>query len=147
MSLEVDRRTRDYLYGRLLAVAEKIEEMAMIVADEKPRTTNASRLMQRFVDYPAATWLIIEKSIAPYQQRLKSKIAPLEEGYKRLLDDISDAFEVDDFNLPDKLSGEYLLGFHCQRKWLREHKLKDGQWILKENRKDDNDSKTLKGDS
>ncbi len=147
MSLEVERKTRDYLYGRLLAVAEKIEEMAMFVADEKPRTTNASRLMQRFVDYPSATWLIIVKGIVPYQQRLKkSKIAPLEEGYKRLLDDISDAFEVDEFNSPDKLTGEYLLGFHCQRKWLREHKLKDGQWILKENSKEDNDSKTLKGD-
>ena len=148
MSLEVERKTRDYLYGRLLAVAEKIEEMAMFVADEKPRTTNASRLMQRFVDYPAATWLIIVKGIVPYQQRLRrSKIAPLEEGYKRLLDDITDAFNVENFNSPDKLKGEYLLGFHCQRKWLREHKLKDGQWILKENSKDDNDSKTLKGDS
>jgi len=146
MSLEIDRITRDYLYGRLLAVAEKIEEMAMIVSDEKPRTTNASRLMQRFVDYPSATWLIIVKGIVPYQQRLKSKIAPLEEGYKRLLDDISDAFGVDDFNSPTKLSGEYLLGFHCQRKWLREHKLKDGQWVLKENSKDDSDSKILKGD-
>lgn len=146
MSLEVDRRTRDYLYGRLLAVAEKIEEMAMIVADEKPRTTNSSRLMQRFVDFPSATWLIIEKSINPYQQRLKNKIAPLEEGYKRLLDDISDAFKIDDFNSSTKLSGEYLLGYHCQRKWLREHKLKDGQWVLKENKKDNNEYKTLQGD-
>ncbi len=147
MTLEVDRKNRDYLYGRLLAVAEKIEEMAMIVADEKPRSTNASRLMQRFVDYPAATWLVIVKGIVPYQQRLRSKIAPLEEGYKRLLDDISDAFEVDEFNSSTKLKGEYLLGFHCQRKWLREHKLKNGQWILKEHSTDDNDSKTLKGDS
>lgn len=140
MSLELDRKTRDYLYGRLLAVAEKIEEMAMIVAKEKPRTTNASRLMQRFVDYPSATWLLISKAIVPYQQRLKSKIPPLEEGYKRLLDEISDAFEIDDFNSADKLSGEYLLGFHSQRKWLREYKLKEGKWVLKENNNQDNES-------
>ncbi len=31
----------------------------------------------------------------------------------------------------DKLSGEYLLGFHCQRKWLREHKLEKGVWVTK----------------
>lgn len=35
MALEENRTTRDYLYGRLLAVAEKIEEVALYVAGEK----------------------------------------------------------------------------------------------------------------
>ncbi len=85
MSLEEERTSRDYLYGRLLAIAERTEEMAMIVADEKPRTTVASRLMQRFADRPFSTWLNIEKGIVPYQDRLKSNIAPLADAYKRLL--------------------------------------------------------------
>jgi CRISPR-associated protein Csd1 len=132
MALEENRTTRDYLYGRLLAIAERIEEMAMLIAEEKPRTTVASRLMQRFSDNPFSTWLNIEKGIVPYQERLKNNIAPLAEGYKRLLDDVCDAFKIEEFKSKDHLSGEYLLGFHSQRKWFREHKLDKGKWILKD---------------
>ena len=132
MALEESNHSRDYLYGRLLAIAERIEEMAMIVAKEKPRTTHASRLMQRFSDQPFSTWKTIEEGINPYQQRLKNNIAPLERAYKCLLDDVCDKFERDDFRDKEKLSGEYLLSYHLQRKWLREHKLQKGQWVLKD---------------
>jgi CRISPR-associated protein Csd1 len=133
MALDTKYRSRDYLYGRLLAIAEYIEEMAMFIAGEPARSTQASRLMQRFSDHPASTWLLIEKGIVPYQERLKSKIAPLEAAYKRLLDDVCDVFDIGDFNSKERLSGEYLLGFHCQRKWLRDHKLEKGKWVLKTN--------------
>jgi CRISPR-associated protein Csd1 len=131
MTLEQSRTTRDYLYGRLLAIAERTEEMAMIIADEKPRSTVAGRLMQRFADRPFSTWLNIEKGIVPYQERLKNNIAPLADAYKRLLDDVCDAFEVNEFKSRESLSGEFLLGFHSQRKWFREFKLEKGQWVRK----------------
>ena len=51
MALEEERSSRDYLYGRLLAVAEKIESMALYFANEN-RETTAARLMQRFADRP-----------------------------------------------------------------------------------------------
>ena len=35
MALEEKRTTRDYLYGRLLAIAEKIEETALYVGGEE----------------------------------------------------------------------------------------------------------------
>lgn len=144
VGLEQENNSRDYLYGRLLAIAERIEEMAMIVAKEKVRTTHASRLMQRFSDRPAATWLSIEQGINPYQQRLRNKIPPLESAYKNLLDDVCDAFSVNDFTSTNKLSGEYLLGYHCQRKWLREHKLREGKWVIKN--ADENDELKIEGD-
>ncbi|ACE84720.1 type I-C CRISPR-associated protein Cas8c/Csd1 [Cellvibrio japonicus] len=131
MSLDMQYTGRDYLFGRLLAVAERIEEMAMVVASEPSRSTHASRLMQRFADRPASTWLNIHKALAPYQQRLRAKLPPLESAYSKLLDDISAAFIPADFSSEKRLSGEYLLGFHCQRKWLREHKLEKGMWISK----------------
>lgn len=131
MSLDMQYTGRDYLFGRLLAVAEQIEEMAMIVASEPSRTTHASRLMQRFADRPASTWLNIHKALAPYRQRLRAKRPPLEAAYGKLLDDISSAFMPPDFLSEKRLSGEYLLGFHCQRKWLREHKLEKGVWVAK----------------
>lgn len=131
MSLDTEYASRDYLYGRLLAVAEQIEEMAMYIAGEPSRTTHASRLMQRFSDRPASTWLTIENSLSPYQQRLRVKRPHLEAAYKRMLDDISDKFNTNDFSTDKRLRGEYLLGFHCQRKWLRDHKLEKGQWVAK----------------
>ena len=47
MALEETRTTRDYLYGRLLALADSLEEWALSEAKEG-RQTNAARLMQRF---------------------------------------------------------------------------------------------------
>src|SRR5262249_35446950 len=55
MSLEEGRTTRDYLYGRLLAIAERLESVALYAAGET-RDTTASRLMQRFADRPYSTW-------------------------------------------------------------------------------------------
>lgn len=131
MSLDTQYASRDYLFGRLLAIAERVEEMAMVAASEPSRSTHACRLMQRFADRPASTWLNIRNALVPYQQRLRAKLPPLEAAYNRLLDDVCDTFSRDDFVSDKRLSGEYLLGFHCQRKWLREHKLEQGLWVAK----------------
>jgi CRISPR-associated protein Csd1 len=71
MALETDRKTRDYLYGRLLAVADNIERLALWIADEN-RSTTAERLMQRFADRPSSTWRTIELALSPYKARLRS---------------------------------------------------------------------------
>jgi len=71
MALEEDKNTRDYLYGRLLAVAEHLESRALYVAKEK-RDTTASHLMQRFADRPYSTWRTIELALGPYKSRLRN---------------------------------------------------------------------------
>jgi CRISPR-associated protein Csd1 len=131
MSLEADRKTRDYLYGRLLAVADRIESTALSYAREN-RDTTAARLMQRFSDRPFSTWRNIKTALVPYEARINSRTPGLLVGYKELLDEIHALFMSNDFVDDSRLSGEYLLGYHCQRKWLHEHKRKDGQWVLKE---------------
>ena len=72
MALELKRTARDYLYGRLLAIAENIEERALYVGGEK-RDTSAAKLMQRFADHPYSTWKTIELSLSPYKTRLRAK--------------------------------------------------------------------------
>jgi CRISPR-associated protein Csd1 len=130
MGLEEDRSSRDYLYGRLLAVAEKLESMALYFAKES-RETTAARLMQRFTDRPFSTWRTIETSLAPYRARLNSKAPGLLNGYKELMDLICCKFKTDEFKKDSRLSGEFLLAYHCQRKWLNEHKREKGQWVPK----------------
>jgi CRISPR-associated protein Csd1 len=130
MALEEERNSRDYLYGRLLAVAEKIESMALYFANEK-RETIAARLMQRFADRPYSTWRTIETSLTPYKARINAKAPGLLAGYIELIDTICCRFKTDEFTQDSRLSGEFLLAYHCQRKWLKERKLEKGQWVLK----------------
>ena len=118
MALEPDRTTRDYLYGRLLAIAENIESSALFVAGER-RDTSAARLMQRFADRPFSTWRTIEISLAPYKTRLRSQRAPLLFKREQLLDDTMAKFKADDYVNDSPLTGEFLLGYHCQRQDLR----------------------------
>jgi CRISPR-associated protein Csd1 len=114
MALEKDRTTRDYLYGRLLAMAERLESDALRLADEN-RETNAARLMQRFADRPYSTWRTIELSLAPYKSRLRSRQAGWLYLLEKEIDNIICSFGADDFISDKGLSGEFLIGYHCQR--------------------------------
>jgi CRISPR-associated protein Csd1 len=117
MPLEQDRTSRDYLFGRLLAIAERIEDMALYLAKEK-RDTSAAKLMQRFADRPYSTWRTIELSLAPYKARLRSKSPGFLVTMEKLIDGIVCTFNGQDFMSEARLSGEFLLGYHCQRQAL-----------------------------
>ena len=119
MTLETDRRTRDYLYGRLLAIAERIESVALRVGDEKQRDTSAARMMQRFADRPYSTWRTIELALVPYKTRLRVSRAPFLSKMDKLIDEVMNVFATNDFTQDGPLSGEFLLGYHCQRQALK----------------------------
>jgi CRISPR-associated protein Csd1 len=123
MALEENYHSRHYLYGRLLAVAERIEEVALNVSGEN-RPTNAARLMQRFADHPAQTWLTIYKALDPYMQRLQASAKPSLRAFlhnqRDELETISSAFVIEDFNNNAPLSGEFLLGYYCQRQKMKQ---------------------------
>ena len=111
MSLDTQNRSRDYLYGRLLAVAENTESYALYLAGEK-RATTAERYMQRFAEHPFATWRNIELALKPYQERLHNNG---KDTGAQAIGEIMELFAIDDFTCDDKLSGEFLLGYHCQK--------------------------------
>lgn len=114
MSLERDRTTRSYLYGRLLAVADILEKTALRQAGEN-RDTNAARFMQRFACHPYDTWQNIYLSLDPYRSRLKTNAPGLLHIYEVELEEIKNQFSSADFTNNSKLEGEFLLAFHCQR--------------------------------
>lgn len=114
MALDENRNTRDYLYGRLLALADSIEEWALNESGEK-RQTNAARLMQRFAEHPYTTWRTLELALGPYKARLGAKAAKR----LQLISEVTAMFKPNDFIDDKRLSGEFLLGYHCQREALR----------------------------
>ena len=118
MALDESRKTRDYLYGRLLAAADCLERFALFTS-EKKRDTNSARLMQRFADRPCSTWKTIELSLIPYKARLGGRA----KKYQDVIDKAMCLFDpAEDFTSDKPLSGEFLLGYHCQREALKSKK-------------------------
>ena len=120
MSLDETRDTRDYLYGRLLAIADVMEERTLSEA-EKKRPTNATRYMQQFSQRPFGTWKQIHELLTPYFMRQGDSAS----YYKWLIAQVEDLFTPEDFISNKPLTGEYLLGYYCQRQkmWERKDKL------------------------
>ncbi len=110
MELDTTCNNRSYLFGRLLAVAEKIERSTY--NREENRYTNAERYMQQFAQTPFRTWLIIRKSICPYL--LKHNLI-VRDKYKDLLGEIEMMFLDGDFESKEALDGRFLLGYDSQR--------------------------------
>lgn len=118
MALDEKRTSRDYLYGRLLAIADVLEERTLSEA-EKKRPTNATRYMQQFAQRPYSTWKQIHELLTPYFMRLGDGAF----FYKWQIAQVADLFTPEDFVSNKPLSGEYLLGFYCQRQKMWEKKV------------------------
>lgn len=102
---------RSYLYGRLLAVADRIEYTTFDREEDKNRVTNAKRFMCAFSQNPYRTWQTIEENVQNY---LNKKKVSERMYYSQLLDKITAKFNREEFIKNEKLDGLYLLGFHCQ---------------------------------
>lgn len=115
VALDKNITDRDYLFGRLLAVADVLERNAL--GPNEDRATSALRYMNAFQSNPLRTWSTIQKNLHPYFMKLRGK----GEFYKMVIGEITDKFVFDEFN--DKpLSGKYLLGYYSQRQDLYKKK-------------------------
>ena len=115
VALDKSAKDRSYLYGRLLAVADRIEYMTYDAKDNG-RITNAKRYMSTFSQRPYETWKVIEENIQPYLAKLD---VVKRKYYDNLLSEICNLFDIDKFKENKKLDGLYLLGFHSQEYDLR----------------------------
>lgn len=108
LALDKENNNRDYLFGRLLAIADVFERNALDSGEN--RATNAIRYMNAFSQHPARTWGTIQASLQPYQVRLGKKGT----YYAMLIDEVASKLKYEDFN-DRPLSGKFLLGFYSQR--------------------------------
>lgn len=114
MYLEPNRDDRDYLYGRLLALADNFEESVLRKQGVKDRPTNAIKLMSNFTAKPYTTWGTLWKQLTPY---LKS--ANGGSWFRNEVDDVMALFKEGDFEDNKALSPMFLLGYSCQRRASR----------------------------
>lgn len=106
MSIELERRDRDYLYGRLLGAADNLEEYALQKKGNDRVVTAALRHMQAFAQRPFSTWATIHGCLNPYIQRVKHSF-----GFSEIKN-IKQQFENGDFEKNEPLGGAYLLGYY-----------------------------------
>ncbi|MPM65835.1 hypothetical protein SDC9_112739 [bioreactor metagenome] len=112
MDLDTKRRDRDYLFGRLLSVAEKLERTALYKTDKQgTRTTNATRLMSAFQVKPFSTWGQLWSQLIPYKNQLNGA-----GYYQMLIDEIMSLFQNGDYEDNKPLSPLYLLGYSAQNR-------------------------------
>jgi CRISPR-associated protein Csd1 len=111
MSLNRGNRNRDYLYGRLLAVAHKLEYDTFTDEEKGKRLTNAERYRTMCIKNPKKIWMDIEKKIQPYKRKLN---IGMQVKYEKELFEIYDTFKDDEFSANGKLGEQVLLGYHCQ---------------------------------
>lgn len=117
MALDEKQNDRSYVWGRLLAIAQQIEEYAQYTSGEK-RETNAERFMHQFKLHPYKTWGIIIDKLKPYIAKLGSKGI----GLVELMTQVTSIIPYDEFTSIKKLDDSYILGYYCQRQIFVEQK-------------------------
>lgn len=113
IALDIDetREERAYLYGRLLAVADRLEKTALYKADKNDtRPTNAVRLMAAFAVKPYHTWGVLYQQLIPYINQLNGA-----GYYQSIIDGIMIKLSKE-YENNEPLSPLYLLGFSAQRR-------------------------------
>lgn len=122
MSLDKESHSRDYLYGRLLAVADVAEASTYDKEDSRP--TNAKRFFEAFSNHPYQTWDVIYKSLRPYLDRMSRGGSIY---YERIINEITSMFEHDEFKNNSPLSPEFLHAYSCQVNELYAKKTNDNK--------------------
>lgn len=114
MVLDENCTNRSYLFGRLLAIAEKIERTTFDQGET--RVTNAERYMRQFSQTPFRTWELIRKSTQVHLNQIRPGSR---EFYKNLYAEIEGLFDEGAFEDKKPLDGRFLLGYDCQREALK----------------------------
>lgn len=122
-----------YLYGRLLAVYEKLEadvlyEKSNKTNNEGRRSTNAERLWTVYIKTPARTLMILENKIRPYKERLQKSKPGSYIYYEQLISSIINCIvENVDFEAEKNkpLDENFIFAYYAQKQDLYKKPIKN----------------------
>lgn len=116
VELDAARTDRDYLYGRLLALADGFEHSVMRKQGiDGTRPTNAIKLMSNFTSKPYTTWGTLMKQLMPYLKTTNGT-----PWFQNDVDEIMSLFCAGEYEDNRPLSPLFLLGYSHQRRYSRE---------------------------
>ncbi|HAE52456.1 MAG TPA: type I-C CRISPR-associated protein Cas8c/Csd1 [Ruminococcus sp.] len=108
MAYDPNITDRSYLFGCLLAIADKAESEAYDEQERNVRITNARRYWNVFSQRPYTTWGIIEKNLRPYMNKLGKR----QVKYSKWINEITSKMNEEMFANNKRLEPLYLLGYH-----------------------------------
>ena len=103
---------RSYLYGRLTAVADKMESDTF---EGDARQTNAKRYMSAMLNAPFKTWAYLEERVLPYTAKIIKQTPQFYARYEKELGEIHSLFKMEDFASNERLDAKFFMGFYCQK--------------------------------
>lgn len=115
MALDKDCTNRSYLFGRLLAIAEAVEQSTY--SGDSTREANALRTQKAFSLHPLTVWRVLEEKLEPYYKQLPPRLGRY---YRDMTQEIVGKLSVSDGELNQKLDDIYLLGYYHQRAYRKE---------------------------
>lgn len=120
LPIDLDEKctNRDYLFGRLLAIADVVEYRA---CKKKNAQTNAIKYIRQYVQMPNKTWLQIYQKLIPYFRKLEDNA----KFYQKLFSDVEMLFDESDRKSNKMLSFNMLLGYCAQHTKLFENTRKN----------------------
>ncbi len=142
--LDVNEQSRSYLYGRLLAVYEKLEldVLNSRVTDNKDRrATNAERLWSSYTKMPGRTLKILEDKVRPYRVNLIKLNYSWVKYYDSIITDVvSRLREARNYEKEKNraLNEDFVFGYYAQ---------KQNFYIKKVNKQENTDTNQEEGGS
>lgn len=111
MELDVTNRDRSYLFGRLLAILERVERVTF--SEDEKREPNAIRYQTVYVNHPLSTWRTLTELVNPYLQKVRPGSRKF---YQDLISEITEGLvSGKPEELDQRLEATYLLGYYLQR--------------------------------
>ena len=111
VALNNESKDRDYLFGRLLAVAHKLEDYVNFKSGNSGRETSAMRYWSTYAQKPARTFMTIRNKLQPYISKLKTGTRNY---YQSLAEEIIEKLEETHSFNNEPLKENYLLGYYSQ---------------------------------
>lgn len=116
LPMPVDKSKKDdpsYLFGRLLAYAQHVENYAQFLSSNGTRQTNAERMMATFAAKPAVTWEHLYIKLTPYIDTVRKKYSGLTARWQ---DEINEIMDMIGYNgmTDTRLKPTYLVGYAAQ---------------------------------
>lgn len=118
---DTTNKERNYLYGRLLAIYEKLEQDALNIdslGNEDKRSTNAERLWTAYTKMPARTAKILEEKLNPYKLKLYKNRKGLAQKYDIMITDIMNLLSENvnfQLEMNKALNENFVFGYYAQK--------------------------------
>lgn len=114
LGLDRNETDRSYLFGRLLALYEKLERATFSEEDRTKRETNSERYREVFVQRPGYGLATFEKKIQPYKKKLRISNFGLLNYFDREIGEVMGKLGKENLANNERLDEKYILGYYHQ---------------------------------